>query len=76
MNLNGPEYTSCKLTHTHKQILTVNHIQNTDLTKTSLHSLHHLPNDIEVWTLWGVEMEKRGHVVWRIGCGYVPRHHV
>lgn len=68
-NLSGLENTSCKLQHT------VLHIcQSCWLTTAD--SRHHPPNDVEVWALWGVQMEKRGQVIWRISCGHVPRHHV
>lgn len=32
-----------------------------------------VPNDIKVCALWRVQVEQRGHVVWRLRCGYVPR---
>ncbi len=83
-NLKGPEYTSCKLTHTHTHTHT--HSQSlcfisgyTNKIQTppnDLHSVSCLPDNKQVWALRGVQMEKRGHVIWRISCGHIPCHHV
>lgn len=67
--LNGPVFNSCKLT---QRILRQSHFY---LYSHHPEKFNHqlVPNDIKVCGLWRVQVEQRGHVIWRLRRGYVPR---